>query len=172
VYSQDPTQDGLEQLVDDALGRTRPTTPPPAAPQPGTAPLPTSPAPAAPVSINDPTERLSLAARGLLLKPRLARYVRDGRKSNVVVSRTPPGRYTVAIRRYVKNGRTLSSGAVTRTSTGTVKVPLDRSHYGAKYFADKRRKGQTAVKVRVEVSYTAPGQKTKRIKKIRLVQFK
>lgn len=170
VYSQDPTQDGLDRLVDDALGRVRPTTPPDP-PLPGAAPLPTSPAPGTPASIIDPTERLSLAARGLLLKPRLARYVRDGRRSSLVLSRAPAGRYTVAIRRYVRNGRTLASGAVTRTSAGTVKIAVHRSHYGARYLDAKRRRGETQVKVRVEVSYTAPGQKTKRVKKIRVVQF-
>lgn len=172
VYSQDATQEGLEELIDDALGRVRPTTPPPADPLPGTAPLPTKPAPVTPAALIDPTERLSLAARGLLLKPRYARYVRDGRRTNVVLSRAPAGRYTVAIRRYVKNGRTLASGAVTKTSTSTVRIPVKLSRSGARYFEDKRRRGQTEVKVRVQVTYTAPGQKTKRIKKIRVVRFR
>lgn len=174
VYSQDPTQAGLERLVDDALGRTRPgpATPTPVAPLPGSAPLPSAPAPIPPVSFLDPTERLSLAARGLLLKPRLARYVRDGRRSSVVLSRAPAGRYSVAIRRYVKNGRTLASGATTRTTTGTVKIALRRSRYGARYLDAKRRRGETQVKVRVEVAYTAPGRRTTRVKKIRVVAFR
>ncbi|WP_026911225.1 hypothetical protein [Patulibacter minatonensis] len=172
VYSQDATRAGVDELVADALGRT--PVPPPADPLPATTPLPTQPAPVSPSSspFFDPTLRLANAARGLLLKPRLGRHLRDGRKTRVVVSGLPAGRYTVAIRRYEKNGRTLASGAITHPKGGTVKVPVDLSRYGKEYFALKRIRTRSDVKVRVEVKFTAPGQKTIKRKNIRLLRFR
>lgn len=170
TYSQDITEAGLAELVRDARGENTPT-PPAVLGNQDTAPLPTQPV-LPPRRLFDPLPGLSSAARGLLLKPKQARRLRDGRSVSVVKTTMPPGRYGVTIRRNAKGGKTLASGLRTSSRWSTAKVRLKLTKYGKRYFAAKRRAGTRRLSVRVITTYTPVGGLRSSTTSTRIIRFR
>ncbi|WP_026909760.1 hypothetical protein [Patulibacter minatonensis] len=186
TYVQDTTREGVEGLVrglDPPAPDPGPDTAPDPAPGPSRVPDAVAPAgtgPAAPAASAvpaavDPLPRLSSAVRIRLADRSQGSRLRALRPITVALGGAVAGRYGVTLRRDVGRGRglrTIASGVRTIARDGTLRLTVRPTRFGRAYLDGLRRADRRSVRLRVIVTWTAPGKERRRRELVRTVTLR